>query len=143
MIRRWILVLLACLATACASPSKTTDTRSKTLPDDASRRQFLNPYFPLPSEVKDLTFHVTYRDNSGGMVPGPSDYDIRVLAEVKPESVKAWQGQLQPDNQNEDLSWIADLKQLDTSKTELYGNSKNLLVVFPESNLVARRVTTY
>lgn len=56
--------------------SLTTNTRSAELGDEVSRRGFLTRYIKLPADLEVQAFHVIYHDQSGGLVPGPSDYVI-------------------------------------------------------------------
>lgn len=131
----------------CSPPSKTTDTYSNSLPDLYAREKFLKQYFHLPGEVEDLVFHVVYQDNSGGMIPGPSDWDIKILARITTKDLSNWQGALQPWSPGEkpDISWIEELSSdwvPDNARPNHYGTPSDYLVVYPESQLVARRIST-
>lgn len=83
-----VVVLLWCWA--CSSGgSLTTDTDSQSLPDRQQRLEFLARYLRLRSPVSDAEYIIRYQDNSGGGVPGPSDWDIRAVLQVERESA-AW-----------------------------------------------------
>jgi hypothetical protein len=69
--------------------SLSTDTDSAALPDKQQRLEFLGRYLRLKSVVSDAEFVIRYRDNSQGLVPGPSDWDIRA-ALVVGASAAAW-----------------------------------------------------
>src|SRR5687768_12416748 len=95
------------LGVGCKSePSRTTDTSSRSLPDLGAKVEFLKKYRPLPSKVDGLEFHVRYHDNSGGLVPGPSDYDIRIAARMAPGDLEAW---VQGCTKAEALDWSGSL----------------------------------
>ncbi len=89
------LAIAACMVAACAgaceaAPSGlTTDTDSRTLPDPKLRLDFLARYLRLKSPVTDTEFTIRYHDNSGGSVPGPSDYDIRAAMQLADDGA-AW-----------------------------------------------------
>jgi hypothetical protein len=75
------LIGLVMLMSAC-SPSDSakgprgslsTSTDSQTLPDQQQRIAFLSRYVTPKSPIRDTEFIIHYQDNSGGLVPGPSD----------------------------------------------------------------------
>lgn len=87
-----LLLLLAC----AASPDRSTSTHSDSLPNAAAREAFLEDYVRFDRSYEQLAFTVDYRDNSGGLVPGPSDWDICVRAVVPAEELDAWTRGLSP-----------------------------------------------
>ena len=108
-----LLILLSLLLTACslfstapAQADRTTNTQSSDLATEAERLDFLAQYVVLKSPVDAAEFHIVYHDNSGGFVPGPSDWDIRAVMHVT--DVVAWtEGKTRVDLF--DLSWADDL----------------------------------
>jgi len=44
----------------------------------------------MESNVEAAEFHIRYQDNSGGWVPGPSDWDIQAVMKVRPEDLSRW-----------------------------------------------------
>lgn len=56
-------------------------------------RRYLAPDDGAPPDSA-LVFDVWMRNNSGGIVPGPSDWSIRVLARVAPQDLDMWRGDL-------------------------------------------------
>ena len=89
---------------AAASGPKTTATVSAEVGGAEARRAFLEPYIgakpyadlgdaPADSAV---VFSVHHRDNSGGMIPGPSDWSDLVVARVPPDSLDAWREGMPP-----------------------------------------------
>ena len=55
-----------------------------------ARLEFLQRYVRFRREYRELDFHVVYQSNGGGRVPGPSDWDIRLVAIVPPEELASW-----------------------------------------------------
>jgi hypothetical protein len=104
------VALVACGAPGGMSASLTTDTRSARFVTDAEKIAFLRRYVALSSSVEATEFHIVYHDNSGGAVPGPSDWDMRVALKVAPADIAAWTSGLQEvEGTGVDLSWGTDL----------------------------------
>lgn len=91
---RLILVPLALLSIApvgCdSSGPTTTKTTSAALPTVAERVAFVQRYVTFRRTYETLDFDVAYQDNSGGLVPGPSDWDVRIVATVPAAELSAW-----------------------------------------------------
>lgn len=138
--RSIFLFVIALLVLGCTSSSKSTDTHSRSLPDLQARKNFAASYFKFPTEVEDLSFHIVYHDNSGGLVPGPSDWDIRILAKVKKENLARWHSQMPPAADSLDLMWMKDLGEAPQESPKLYGTEHNLTAVFQDANVVGRRL---
>ena len=137
---RWFLFILLLFLVGCQSaPSKTTDTHSRSLPDLKARQQFLARYAKLPTAVQDLVFHVVYHDNSGGGLPGPSDWDIRVLAKVSEADLGAWTAGLAAASEKIDMAWVGDLADWELGQAEQYSGEGFVLLVFPQERVVAKR----
>ncbi len=97
------------------SSSLTTDTDSQTLPDKEERLEFLARYLRLKSPIADAEFVIRYHDNSGGAIPGPSDWDIQAVLQVDSD-IEPWRKAWAPcadDPQNIppqfDVTWADDL----------------------------------
>lgn len=103
-ITRGLVLGLALLAACSGSGSSrapaqggglTTDTDSRSLPDVQPRLDFLARYLKLKSPVTDAEYIIHYRDNSGGSIPGPSDWDIRAVLQVADDGA-AWHAGWEP-----------------------------------------------
>jgi hypothetical protein len=68
----------------------TTDTRSAQFTDRSEKLAFLARYLKRAPGLLDAEYAIWHQDNGHGGVPGPSDYDIRVIARVVPDSLDAW-----------------------------------------------------
>jgi hypothetical protein len=105
-----LVALAACGTPGGVSASLTTDTFSAQFATDAEKIAFLRRYVTLSSPVETTEFHIVYHDNSGGAVPGPSDWDMRVALKVAPADVSAWTSGLQEaESTDADFSWATDL----------------------------------
>jgi hypothetical protein len=96
------LILGVALASACSGSSQapapgglTTDTDSRSLPDVPRRLALLSRYLRPRSPITDAEYIIHYRDNSGGAIPGPSDWDIRAVLQVADDG-SAWYAGWEP-----------------------------------------------
>ena len=102
------------------------------------------------SEVLDAEYHIVFYDNSGGMIPGPSDWDIRVALHIALEDIPLWTEGMQRLAPGQiDVGLWKELKseRFTWQESELVEywkrpNSKVVLVVFPESGIVLKMATT-
>jgi hypothetical protein len=137
-----ILFLMGC------SKSLTTDTQSSTMNSAAEKITFLKQYAKLPSTPTDVAFHIVYRDNSGGGVSGPSDWDIKFAAIVKDEDISKWTAGFQqfPDAES-DFSWAEEILPHD-AKWALEGDARYYrrseggeeMAVYPKKSLILKRI---
>jgi hypothetical protein len=68
-----------------------TRTTSATLGTLAERTRFLERYVTFRRTYETLDFDVMFQDNGGGGgVPGPSDWDVRLVATVPTAELNAW-----------------------------------------------------
>ncbi|HEY9827223.1 MAG TPA: hypothetical protein V6D19_17435 [Stenomitos sp.] len=88
-----VMVLASCSempsGTASSGPASVTET-SAVRANLADRVQFIEKYVTFRRKYKKLDYDVMYQNNGGGIVPGPSDWDIRLIAVVPSAEVKDW-----------------------------------------------------
>ena len=93
MTMRTLLILIMLLA-GCSSNSRSTpksvSETSASRPTLEARIAFIEQYVTFSRTYLDLEYDVMYQNNGDGMVPGPSDWDIRILAAVPAEEVVDW-----------------------------------------------------
>jgi hypothetical protein len=123
----------------------TTDTRSASLPNDQAKVEFLKRYLRLPSEVQEAEFHITFHDNSKGMVPGPSDFDVRAAVKVPPDKVPAWTAELRKTSAPFDISWAEEFLPKDDrwathSPPTFYEREGVQVVTYEPEGIVLKRV---
>ena len=142
-----LCVSIALFLGACGSSSAnlTTDTRSSAFATDAEKITFLRRYLHLKTPIQATEFHIVYHDNSGGGVPGPSDYDLRVALLIDQPNLDAWTAGLHPSPESEatQFSWSAEVLPHEarwalTSKPTIYvGDGANELVaVFATEGII-------
>jgi hypothetical protein len=88
------LLLLAGLSIGCSSkapsgPASVSET-SKARARLKDRVEFIERYVTFRRTYLNLEYAVDYQNNSGGMVPGPSDWDIKLVAVVPAEEIDDW-----------------------------------------------------
>ena len=146
------LSLNACQQTkdTTSTNDRSTDTWSSSFDDQAEKLAFLSEYLIAPSEILDAEYHIVYHDNSGGLIPGPSDWDIRAVIKVTPEDIPLWtagMNKLVP-RQIDNTMWN-DLQSQRFSWEErgyaLYykrPDARTYLVVYPYDGIIMKRIST-
>jgi hypothetical protein len=144
-IRKGVLVAVVLCLAACgrtAASDFSTDTQSSQLSTEAEQIAFLGKYVNLKSAVSQTEFHIIYHDNSGGLVPGPSDWDIQAIMLV--EDIALWTaGKTQIDTA--DFTWADSLLTeplRPASQPTYYTNQTTTLAVFEPEQIIYLRSTT-
>ncbi|MBX3418859.1 MAG: hypothetical protein KF851_14735 [Pirellulaceae bacterium] len=127
-------------ATGPASVVATSATQNRL----ADKIQFLENYVTFRRQYEELDYDIMYQNNGGGMVPGPSDWDIRLIAVVPIaeieesvlDGVKKLEGS-PPD-------WVKNLPgSIDrTGLTEWYNKGGTTIGVDRERSIVVYRYTS-
>ncbi len=111
--RRLAVILFFCLSFSlmgCDSSieqSKTTNTFSSEFSKLEAKVEFLQRYFTPERTYQKLDFTINYRDNSTGMITGPSDWDIALVVVVPQAELDAWISGLKKLSQTSDIKWLA------------------------------------
>jgi hypothetical protein len=140
-------LFLFSLGSGCQK-SLTTDTPSSQFSSSAQKIAFLSRYAKLPSTPTDVEYQIHYQDNSGGMVPGPSDSDIKLVALVKAEDIPLWtNGFKEVPSSETDFAWTDEILPKESrwaakGEAKYYRKStgNGELAVFSESGLVFYRI---
>jgi hypothetical protein len=89
---------------------------------------------------------VVYHDNSGGMVPGPSDWDIQAVLKVASQDLSAWTQNAKETAAKQDLAWGYSLAQQRGWKLlpapKIYTAPGKIVVVFEKEGIIFKRLTT-
>lgn len=110
----------------------------------ADRIQFLENYVTFRRQYEKLDYDIMYQNNGGGMVPGPSDWDIRLIALVPESEIQAWVPAGIEKIDTPSPAWLKDLPGTIERDgiTEWYHNSGTVVGVDRERSIVAYRNTT-
>jgi hypothetical protein len=126
--------------------SMSTDTHSKQFATDTEKIQFLKRYLSFPTAVETAEFHVVYHDNSGGGIPGPSDWDIQAVLNVAPQNLSAWTHNAKVTAEKQDLAWGYSLAQQRgwklQSEPKVYTASGKIVAIFEKEGLIFKRLKT-
>jgi hypothetical protein len=131
-------------ALAKESSSLTTDTTSSQFATNKEKIAFLERYLKLPTKVEAAEFHIVYYDNSQGRVPGPSDWDMRVIVKVAPENIDRWLESLAETTEPFDITWVYEFAkdwQL-TSSPKFFMGDKHV-AVFEVGGVVVVWLSTF
>lgn len=151
-------IWLALRPTAAPGRTKsyTTDTYSRDLAEP-DKLPFLARYLKLHSRIEAAEFHIRYFDGTQGLVPSPSEWDMRVAMKVAPADIAAWTADVAPTQTPDstawgyapsDLSWVheilpatADWKT--TSKPKIYTRDATTVIVFEPEGIICKRALAY
>ena len=86
----------------------TTETSSSKFNTLSEKVAFLEQYVKFRRTYQELDFVITYRNNSYGLVPGPSDWDIRIVARVRSADLAQWTEGLEA-TASPDVDWLEAL----------------------------------
>ena len=90
MRQRLSLLFLLFMFVACNQVSLTTQTHSSRFNSKQEKIEFLQKYLRIPSTYTELEYDINYQDNSTGLVPGPSDWDIKLKATIPKADLQHW-----------------------------------------------------
>ncbi|MET0286743.1 MAG: hypothetical protein ABW352_19840 [Polyangiales bacterium] len=88
-----MLGTLACSAREGPASTNTSSSAFATLPEKVA---FLERYVTFRRHYLELEYGVFYRDNGGGLLPGPSEWDITIIARVPASELAAWHEGMKP-----------------------------------------------
>lgn len=138
----WMLICLGFLF-GCGSPTPAvTVKRSTDFATLAQRVAFLERYVTFRRTYRALEFQVVHANHSGGMVPGPSEWDIRLVATVPADELEAWipAGVLAQPRPRE--LWLAEVPNAPGAEefTQWYEEARRSVGVDRKANRVAYRI---
>jgi hypothetical protein len=136
-----ILILVLVLLVACTpNGPASTHTNSSGFSTINQRAAFLEKYVTFRRTYESLDFDVAYYENSGGMVPGPSEWDIRLVATVPASELESWipQGAQPSTKAHEWLRSVPTTLEL-TGIDEWYGDKGRSVGIDRDRRIVAYR----
>jgi hypothetical protein len=86
---RIVILAVALLLGGCKDGPASTSTYSSSFATVAERARFLHEYVTFRRTYESLDYYIMYHDNSG-IPPGPSDWDIGLVAMVPAPELQAW-----------------------------------------------------
>ena len=104
-----VFLLLPAHAQRTATPDLSTNTQSRSFATPEERLAFLARYLNFRSEPRDAQYHLFYKDNSLGLVPGPSDCDFRIVLWLEPADVPLWLQDVREVEVSGGFDWVSEL----------------------------------
>jgi len=143
---RIFTVFALLLAVGCngkTGPPSVTET-SAARPVLADRIRFVETYVKFKRKYDDLEYDIFYQNNGGGLVPGPSDWDVRIVAIVPPDEIDNWKIVGKLDASIATPKWVAaTARSIDTGLiTEWYTDGNRTVGIGRSHNVVAYRAFT-
>lgn len=136
------IILMSC-AKAQSGPTSVTET-SVARVELADRIQFIEEYVTFRRIYEKLDYDIMYQNNGGGMVPAPSDWDIRLIAVVPETEIDDWIPAGAEKKDDPSPAWVKDLPgPIERSGlTEWYRKSGTTVGVDRERSIVVYRNTS-
>jgi hypothetical protein len=143
-IRIFILALTVVFVGCKPSGPATTKTTSAAYATVAERTKYLNGYVSFRRTYETLDFDIMYQNNGGGRVPGPSDWDIRLIATVPASELQAWIPTNRKASMAPDLAWLKSVPTpLDLAGVgEWYVDSKRMVGIDRAKRIVVYRLSS-
>jgi hypothetical protein len=143
------LLVLSLLLISCRQSSEpqssgpaTTTTSSDAIASLDQRIDFLQKYVTFRRQYQEVAFHIEYHNNGTGLIPGPSDWDVRIVAVVPPEELELWVSTDVKAIPTTDVSWLATVPEgaMRTANiTEWYVEPGRIIGVDRKRSIVAYR----
>jgi len=110
----------------------------------AEKVAFVERHVTFRRTYKGLDFNIFFQNNGGGMLPGPSDWDVRLRATVPVSEIDDWIGGLSRADAPVDISWTQAIPggREPTEGTAFFANGGVILGVDRERGTVFYRNTT-
>lgn len=142
IIRKYNLVFLTILIFSCRE-NISTDVYSYRIDDKIEKIETLKKYIKKESGIIDAEYHILYQDLGTGIIPSPSDYNIKLALKIQPDSLNSWTNSLIPSSKKISIDLWDELK-LDRnfwkleSEPELYLSSSESVVklLFRKENII-------
>jgi len=85
-----LLVLTGCADNDNSGPATVSQTSAST-PKLSDRIRFVESYVNFRREYNELEYNIVYHNNSSRLsAPGPSDWNIILIAKVPPDQIEQW-----------------------------------------------------
>lgn len=129
---------------SCFSENRSVDIYSYKIDDITQRKSTLLKYIPAKdSGFIDCAYHIWFKDNEQGMIPGPSDFLVKYAMKIPPDSLDKWIIYLEPLSGEININRWKELqlnpkKWALSSEPELYHTSlkTEIKLLFREENII-------
>lgn len=110
----------------------------------ADRVAFVEQYVTFRRSYEQLDYDIMYQNNGGGMVPGPSDWEIRLIAVVPADEIDDWVPDGSMKKVDTSSEWLSDLPGMIErgAISEWYHHGGTVVGIDRENSVVAFRSTS-
>ena len=85
------LIYIIVLTIGCSNAGPpSTETTSEKFDSLLNKISFLEQYVTFNRQYENLDFIIFYQNNSNGFLPGPSDWDVQIIAQIPNDTINAW-----------------------------------------------------
>jgi len=100
----------------------------------------MEQYVTFRRNYEVLEFDISYNDGGGGMVPGPTEWDIRVSAKVPADEINEWFAGMTL-TKSADTSWVPSIPNAPANLDafEWYEDGRKLVGISPDDRIVLYR----
>lgn len=139
-----VLMLIAAMGMTCCDrqtgPPNVSE-KSVVRPGLSDRVTFVETYVRFRRQYVQLEYDIVFQNNSGGMVAGPSDWDVRLVAQVPVGELDDWIDQGMTASSAPTQAWHVDTtKEIDTANVvEWYADSGRSVGIDRVKGIVAYR----
>ena len=140
-----LLIVVSVIVFGCSGKkSKTTDTDSAGFSTLSEKQTFLERYVNFRRTYEELEFDVNYTDGGDGMLPSPTEWDIRVFAKVPAVEIDDWIAGMTK-TETADISWVSSIPRAPTNLDafQWYEDGRRLVGISPEEHIVLYRNIAY
>ena len=100
-----LMLFMVAMAGYGQSGPETTSTRSDEFETLAEKVEFLERYVTFDRTYHSLDYVIDYFDGGRGMLPAPSEWDIRIVAVVPKDELGQWSSELHT-SEPFDIGWV-------------------------------------
>ncbi len=137
-----LIALFTAVAGCSQSGPPSTHTLSSSFKTLAERKAFFKQYVKVACDYQTLDFDIQYQNNSRGMVPAPSEWDMRFVATIPVSQIDRWLNGFESVEQPPELDWLETLPtDVDLmSVSQWYVNVNNVIGVDHDKGIVVGRM---
>ena len=112
-----LIALMITLNLVSCDKGQTTHTASTTFSTIAEKQEFLERYVIFRRSYEDLHFQLSFIDGDSGMVPGPTEWNIRLAATIPADEIDQWTEGLDA-TKLPDLDWVPEIPSAPTDLSD-------------------------
>lgn len=136
--KHFILIMMLVVAGCAESgpPSARASCDDLKFSQLSEKIKFLEQYIRFRRTYNELNFCILFQNNSGGLLSGPSDWDIQIVAKIPKSEIELWTKGLLPTTLP-NADWVKEVPgSIDISGVSVWFKQDNRLVGVDNTNNV-------